>query len=56
MKVKFSVSTRYVGSKVEEVLYIDLSDCETEEEIEEVLSKEYEFWVWENIDGGFEIL
>ncbi len=49
MKVIFKVRTRYVGSDVEEeVEYLDGTD-------EEDIQKDFENWVWENIDSGWSI-
>ena len=55
-KVTFSVSTGYVGARREETVDIDEwfvkgEDYETEEELEELIGKAFEDWVWENLDS-----
>ena len=50
MKVKFSVSTRYVGSRKTEV--IEFEDDTAESELDEYFKE----WVWENIDANFYII
>ena len=61
-KYKFSVATRYVGSKVEEVVdlvddfgeKLSSLDSMDEEKLEALVDELYETWVWENIDGGID--
>ena len=47
MKLKFRVSTGYVGSDYEQI--IEYPDDITNEEIEE----DFNVWVWEHIDCGW---
>ncbi|WP_079709815.1 DUF7167 family protein [Paraliobacillus ryukyuensis] len=57
-KFLFTVSTRYVGSKVEEEVEIADNFLEglDEMEKEEVVEEYYKDWVTENIDGHWEEL
>lgn len=53
-KFEFSVSTRYVGSEVEETIEIEIPDDATENEIEEIVQQRYDDWLWNNIDTNWE--
>ena len=53
IKFKFTVSTRYVGSEVEEEIDIDFDDDATEEEIEKEVKERWVDWRNENSDGGW---
>lgn len=57
-KVKFSVSTGYVGSKREEEFTLEElgiieEDYETEEELENDINEAYNDWMQENINAGW---
>lgn len=57
-KVRFAVSTGYVGSQREEEftleeLEIIEEDYETEEELENDINEAYNEWMQENIDAGW---
>lgn len=57
-KYRFSVSTNYIGSKVEEVFEIPDEELEglSEEEQEEVVNEYFEEWVWNNINADIKPL
>lgn len=46
-KLKFYVSTGFVGSKREEI--VEVEDNATDDEIQE----EFNLWMWENISAGW---
>jgi len=46
-RIKFTISTNYVGSEYSDVLEFD--DDITDDELQEA----WEAWVWENTEGGF---
>ncbi|MDY2572716.1 MAG: hypothetical protein SOW67_01395 [Fusobacterium necrophorum] len=60
-KVKFYVSTRYVGSEIEEDIDLVEDYGFSEEEAKKLLEDKdeerlkdlFNEWVWENIDGGW---
>jgi divalent metal cation (Fe/Co/Zn/Cd) transporter len=55
IKIKALVSTRYVGSTVEDEFEIDVDDDSTEEEIEEIAESVTREWMFEQIDWGYKI-
>lgn len=55
IQIDVSVSTGYVGSKVEDVLDIEIPEGATTEEIEQVCGEVYEQWVWDTINSGWSI-
>lgn len=54
VKLRFTVSTRYIHSKVSEELTVDIPDDLTDKEKDEYYEKIYGDWLLENIDGGWE--
>jgi len=46
VKVKFSVSTKYVGSEVTEDVYVDY---DFEDEKENAIEDAFDRWIWDNI-------
>lgn len=57
-KVKFTVSTGYVGSKIEEEFTLDElgiveEDYETEKELEKDIEEAYDDWLHENINSSW---
>jgi len=56
LKIKFTLSTGFVGAEHEETVELEFKDDMTEEEIEEILEKHWEDWIWNYIDGGWKIL
>jgi len=56
VKVRFSVATTYVGSKYEEDLELEVDDNLSIDELEAEIDEYYNTWVWEHINGGFEII
>lgn len=50
IEFKVSVSTCYVGSKVSDVLTIEVDDDATQEEIELLKEEVAKEWLWSNID------
>jgi hypothetical protein len=54
IKYKFSVETRYVGSRVEEIVEIEIDENSTDEEIEFEVDQYFEAWIYENIEGATE--
>ncbi|KYM39602.1 hypothetical protein A2U03_06735 [Fusobacterium necrophorum subsp. funduliforme] len=61
-KVKFYVSTRYVGAEVEEIIDLVEDYGYSEKEAKEILENEvrlqemFNEWVFENIDAGWKRL
>jgi hypothetical protein len=55
IKIKANVSTRYVGSIVEDEFEIDVDDDSTEEEIEKIAEDVTRDWMFEQIDWGYTI-
>lgn len=55
-KYIFYVSTGYVGSKREEEVEIcdeDIAECETDDEVEDLVQEVYLEWLHSHIDSGF---
>lgn len=50
MKVKFTVQTSMIGSRVSDTLELD--DDTTEEDLEEY----FKDWVWQNIDANYSVV
>ena len=55
IKIKAQVSTRYVGSTVEDEFEIEVDDNSTEEEIQQITDEEVKQWMFEQIEWGYEI-
>lgn len=56
-RYKFSVGTKYMGSKVEDneiEIEFTKEDYENEEKREEIIQEWYSEWVWQNIDCNWE--
>lgn len=56
--VTFSVSTKYPGSRVEEIFTLDqlgIDENLTDEELEKEVEETYQDWVWDNIDSSWSI-
>jgi divalent metal cation (Fe/Co/Zn/Cd) transporter len=56
IKIKALVSTRYVGSTVEDEFEIEVDDNSTEEEIQQIADEEVKQWMFEQIEWGYEII
>lgn len=56
IKVRFYVSTRFIGARVEDEVEIDITGLETEEEIDDAISEYFNEWVWEKVDAGWQIV
>lgn len=54
VKIKLFVGTRYLGSDVTEEIEVEYPDNATEKEIEEIKEKEFQDWLWDNINCGWE--
>jgi hypothetical protein len=54
-KFEFFVGTKYVGSKVSEVVEIDDDEWNDmdEESRQELLNEMFEEWVWNTVDSGW---
>lgn len=58
-KVKFGVSTRYVGSRSEEIFTLEALGIDEKlegEEMEKALFEAYQEWLWEEIDIDYGII
>jgi hypothetical protein len=53
IKIAVQVSTRYVGSRVEEVIDVYVEDDATEKEIEQAKDDTAMEWMFEQIDWGW---
>lgn len=56
IKVKFFLSTRYIGSDINEIVAINIPKKATELEMEDIIKEIFEEWVWDNINNGWNIL
>jgi hypothetical protein len=56
IKLEFSVSTNIYGSRVSEIVEIEVEEDSSEDEIEKSIEEEFDFWLGENIDTNWEII
>lgn len=56
IKVKFYVSTNYVGSAVEEIVEIEVDEDASENEIESDIQAAYEDWLSNNTEREWTII
>ena len=54
IKIKVQVSTRYVGSRVEDELEVYVDDNATEQEIETAKEDAARDWMFDQIDWGWQ--
>lgn len=54
IKITVQVSTRYVGSRVEDKLEVYVADDATEQEIEKAKEDAAREWVFDQIDWGWQ--
>lgn len=55
IKVEFCVSTRYVGSDVEEIIELEIDDTWTQDEINSYIESAFNNWVSNEIETSWEI-
>lgn len=53
IKAHYYVSTRYVGSDIEEDVEIEVPKEATKEEIEDLIQIDFEEWVWNTISASW---
>ena len=56
IKVKFYVSTNFVGCEDSEIVEIKIDEGYTQSEINDVIQENYDIWLQNEIDSGWEIL
>lgn len=56
IKVEFSVSTKYVGSRVKEIVDLEIDEDLNEHQIEEIIEEAYESWLENNCDRYYNIV
>jgi hypothetical protein len=56
IKVSFDLGIGYVGAKHKHEEVFEFEDNMTQEEIEEELENYWKEWIWNYIDGGWEII
>jgi len=55
-KYEFYVSTPFINSSVKETIEFEIPDEFNEHEKEDFIQKQFEEWVWENIESSYEII
>lgn len=56
IRVEFYVSTSFVGSTIKDVVEFEITGDETDEELSDMIAKEFEEWVWDRIDADWRII
>ena len=55
IKVEFSVSTRYVGSRTSDIVEIEVPKDIKDDDLDDYIKPFFEEWIWESIDGYWSI-
>ena len=53
IKANYYVSTRYVGSDMQETVTLEVPEDATEDEIENIIQSDFEEWVWNSINASW---
>jgi len=56
LNVEFTMSLNLVGCTKEDIVQIDVEDDATDEEIDEIINEEYTQWLFDQNQGGYQIL
>ena len=56
IKVRFYVSTNYVGAAAEEELELTVPIDSTDEQIDEIVREYYEQWMYEQLSCSYQII